>query len=117
MTQLQKLFFLNSFTLGVTPGPPSVEREEREEENHSTPRTLPASRDVTSHATRSSAGQGYLITRPHASRKQDAAENARPPTPMTDQTNLISPLINIRIVAKIWPAVSYLHIHLFLYSS
>ena len=44
-------------------------------------------------------------------------ENARPPTPMTDKTKLISPLINIRIVAKTWPAVSCLHIHLFLYSS
>ena len=33
--------------------------------------------------------------------EHDAAENARPPTPMTDQTKLISPLINIRIEAKL----------------
>ena len=39
------------------------DREGGEEENHSTPRTLPVSHDVTSHATRSSAGEVTFLIR------------------------------------------------------
>ena len=70
-----------------------------------------------SYLSRDGAAVGVrrVTSAPRAARHVSHCTQAPARTTHTSLTEC--PLINIRIVAKTWPAVSYLHINAFLYSS